>query len=283
MVSHPLPMPAPVLPRREREVARVAVTEVAAPAKDRFVAAMLETPFCVTTHRNPLEWAASLALHAVVIATLLVVPLYFTDAIDIRAFTRTFLVGPPPPPPPAAAPAERIVRATPKARFMQAGRLTSPVFIPKEIAIVKEAPLPPDTFGDGVIGGVPGGIPGGQAGGVLGGIIGGTGLASATPVPPPPMKRILRVGGQVKEPRLMYKPELAYPPLARAARVQGTVTIDAIVDEQGDVVQAHVINGPGLLVSAALHAVTQWKYQPTLLNGDPVSIRMIIYVEYHLQ
>jgi periplasmic protein TonB len=283
MVSHPLPMPAPVLPRREREPARAAVIELPVPAEDHFVAAMLETPFSTNTHRNPLEWVASLVVHVLIIGALLVIPLYFTESIDVRAFTRTFLVGPPPPPPPAA-PAERVVRATPKARFMQAGRLTSPVSIPREIAIIKEAPLPPDMSGGGVIGGVPGGIAGGQYGGVLGGIIGGIGVTTAMPTPPPPpAMRIVRVGGQVKPPRLIYQTELVYPPIARTARVEGTVTIDTIIDEKGDVVQARAVDGPGLLIPAALKTVVQWKYQPTLLNGQPVSIEMIVHVNYHLR
>jgi protein TonB len=284
MVTHPLPMPAPVLPRRDSERRRAVILKVPA-GEDPFVKAMLETPFCEHKHANPLEWVASLALHVLMIGTLLLIPLYFTDAIDVRAFTKTFLVGPPPPaPPPAAAPVEKIVRTLPKERFMKAGRLTTPVVIPKEIAVLKEAPLPPDMSGMGVVGGIPGGIPGGQVGGVLGGIIGGRGTA-AGPVlaPPAPVKKIVRVGGLVKPPKQVSAPELAYPPVAKAARMQGTVTIEAIIDEHGDVVQAHAVDGPALLVAAALQAVSQWKYEPTTLNGQPVSVQMTVYVKYHLQ
>jgi len=283
MVTHPLPMPAPVLPKRDR--GRAVILQVPA-GEDPFVKAMLETPFSVQKHANPLEWVASLALHVLMIGTLLLIPLYFTDAIDVRAFTKTFLVGPPAPaPPPAAAPVEKIVRTLPKERFMKGGKLTTPVVIPKEIAIVKEAPLPPDTGATGVVGGIPGGIPGGQVGGVLGGIIGGTGTAGAGPVlaPPSPVKKIVRVGGQVKPPKQISKPELIYPPLAKAARVQGTVTIEAIIDENGDIVQAHAVDGPALLIAAALQSVTQWKYEPTTLNGQPVSVQMTVYVKYHLE
>jgi periplasmic protein TonB len=285
MVTHPLPMPAPVLPRRDSERGRAVIAVVPA-GEDPFVKAMLETPFCVHKHANPMEWVASLALHVLMIGTLLLIPLYFTDAIDVRAFTKTFLVGPPPPaPPPAAAPVEKIVRTLPKERFMKGGQLTTPVVIPREIAVLKEAPLPPDTSGDGIVGGVPGGIPGGQSGGVLGGIIGGTGTANTGPVlaPPAPVKKIVRVGGQVKPPKQLFEPALAYPPVAKAARVQGTVTIEAIIDEHGDVVQAHAVDGPPLLVAAALQAVSQWKYEPTTLNGQPVSVQMTVYVKYHLQ
>jgi protein TonB len=282
MVTHPLPLPAPVLPRHERGRAVIAVVPA---GEDPFVNAMLEMPFSVQKHANPLEWVASLALHFLMIGTLLLIPLYFTDAIDVRAFSKTFLVGPPPPaPPPAAAPVEKIVRTLPKERFMKGGRLTTPVVIPREIAVLKEAPIPPDMSGMGVVGGIPGGIPGGQVGGVLGGIIGGTGTA-AGPVltPPAPVKKIVRIGGQVKPPKQLFEPDLAYPPVAKAARVQGTVTIEAIIDERGDVVQAHAVDGSPLLVAAALQAVSQWKYEPTTLNGQPVSVQMTVYVKYHLQ
>ena len=47
--------------------------------------------------------------------------------------------------------------------------------------------------------------------------------------------------------------------------------------------QARAVDGPGLLIPAALKTVVQWKYEPTLLNGQPVSIEMIVYVKYHLQ
>jgi len=283
MVTHTLPMPAPVLPKETFEQRHPISADL---ADDRFVAAMLETPFCKTAHRNPLEWVASFLLHALIISTLLMIPLYFTDSLDLRAFTTTFLVGPPPPaPPPPASPAAKLMREVPKERFMQSGRLTAPVAIPRQIAMVKEDPIP-DTGTDGVIGGVPGGIPGGQIGGVLGGIIGGAATSRLVPamnVPPPPPKRILKVGGNVKPPRLIFQPELMYPAIARNARVQGSVRIDAILDESGNVIQAHVVDGPALLVASAMSQVTQWKYEPTLLNGQPVSVEMIIYVNYRLE
>ena len=284
MITHTFPMPAPALPKKQPEPPRATGSEMRSPSDDRFVDAMLETPFCKNTHRNPLEWVVSLVLHTVIIGVILLIPLYFTDSLDLRAFTTTFLIGPPPPPPPAAPQAlAKVVKALPKERFVQSGRLMSPVAIPREIAMVKEAPLPPDTSGDGVVGGVPGGIPGGQVGGVLGGIIGGTNKIIATPsAPPPPAKRIVVIGGQIKPPRLLFQPEIAYPPLARSAGVQGSVRIDAIVDEEGNVVQAHIVDGPALLLQPAMAQVTKWKYEPTLLNGQPVSVRMIIYVNYHL-
>ena len=159
--------------------------------------ALLELP-SEYKHRNPLEWACSVVLHVIVIASLIIVPLYFTETIDLTAFQNTWLASPAPPgppPPPAAAP--QVQRVAPSVtRLIQGGRMMAPSVIPKKIAIIKEDPLPPEP-GGGVVGGVPGGVPGGTLGGVLGGIIGGAAspMAAIAP-PPPPMKRIIRVGGK---------------------------------------------------------------------------------------
>jgi len=284
MVSHPVHLPLPVLPTQGRQPERMRPVEAELLKNDEFLKAMLETPFSRHVHMNPLDWVVSFIVHLIVIAALIIAPLYFTDVIDLKAFTQTLLVGPPPPapPPPAAAPVKIVPRA-PVARFMQAGHLSMPVAIPKGIAMVKEEPLPPDTGADGVIGGVPGGIPGGQIGGVLGGIIGGVKSGpSSIALPPPPVHRVVRVGGNIKAPRLIYQPDFIYPPIARAARVQGEVLVEAIIDETGKVVEAHAVSGPGLLVPAALQAVAQWRYEPTLLNGEPVSVHMTVHVNYRL-
>lgn len=282
MVTHSIQMPVRVLPRPARSPIR---QDQSVDARDSFVRAMLDMPLSRQERRNPLEWLASLAFHAIFIGALLIAPLYFTDVIDMRAFSQTFLVGPPPPspPPPAAAIAQPIVHSH-AARLLEAGRLVAPTVIPKTIAIIKEDSLPPDIVG-GVVGGVPGGIPGGQLGGVLSGIIGGTGSSVGASViaPPPPLKRIVRVGGRVSPPRAISTPPPLYSALARGARVQGQVAIDAIIDEHGAVTEAHAISGPGLLIPAALAAVSNWKYEPTLLNGEPVSVQMHVFVNFVLE
>jgi protein TonB len=282
MVSQALPVvsgPKTTDPRKKK-------LELAARnASDTFIAALLEVP-CEYKHRNPWEWAVSVVVNVVAVSLLIAAPLYFTQSLDLKAFQNTWLVAPAPPappPPPAAPMIQRTTRTV--ARLMQAGKLTAPTMIPKRVAIIKEESLPPDTGGVGVIGGVPGGIPGGQVGGVLGGIIGGTGsnLAAAIAPPPSPVKRVLRVGGNIRPPRQIYAPAPEYPIIAKQAQVQGTAIIDAIIDEKGNVVQAHAVSGPGLLLAAALQAVASWKYEPTLLNGEPTSVEMHVEVHFFLQ
>lgn len=278
MVSHSAVMEPP---HREHRAVERPVKQGRA-AQDIFISAMLEVP-CEYKHRNPAEWMASFAAHLLLIVALVITPLFFTQSLDLKAFQNTWLVAPappPPPPPPAAPMVQQVVRSV--ARLMSDGRLTAPTSIPKRVVVFKEQALPPDPGTIGVIGGVPGGIPGGQAGGVLGGIIGSTGGAIAPP-PPPAEKRIVRIGGDLKPPRQIYAPQPAYPVIAKQAQIQGTVVIDAVIDEHGNVVQARALTGPPLLIPAALAAVAQWRYQPTYLNGQAISVAMHVEVHFMLQ
>jgi protein TonB len=129
----------------------------------------------------------------------------------------------------------------------------------------------------GVVGGVAGGIPGGSLGGVVGG------LPSAPPPPPPPPSAPVRVGGSIKTPQKTRDIKPVYPPIAQSARVQGIVIIEATIGPDGSVRDAKVLRGQPLLNEAALEAVRQWKYTPTLLNGVPVPVIMTVTVTFTLQ
>jgi protein TonB len=163
--------------------------------------------------------------------------------------------------------------------------MRAPTVIPKTIAQVKDEPEPPPSS-VGVVGGVPGGVPGGQMGGVLGGVIGGVLSAAAPPPPPTPPKpkavTKIRVGGQVESAKLIFKPTPEYPPLAKMARIQGVVRLDATISRDGTIEDLKVISGHPLLVRAALDAVQRWRYQPTLLNGDAVEVATEIDVNFTL-
>lgn len=246
-----------------------------AKAEETFLKGMLDTPW-KQGHRSPAEWAVSILVHVVLVTAVVLTPLYFTQALDLRDFRVTFLVAPRPPaaPPPPATAAQKVAR--PAAHLMPR-TLMAPTVIPARVQVVHDAVAPPELAMDGVVGGVEGG----ETGGVLGGIIGGVGTA---PAPPAAKKeRILRVGGVVKPPRELYKPGPVYPPLALTAQIQGVVEIESIIDEHGDVVHAQSIGGPPLLIPAALAAVMRWKYEPTYLDGEPVSIRMQVHVKFSLR
>ena len=230
--------------------------------------------------KKPLTIFLSTVVQVFLIGILILVPLIYTEALPKTMLT-TLLVAPPPPPPPPPPPAATPVKVVkPVARLMQAGKLVAPRAIPKEVNIIKEEELPPDMGFVGVTGGVPGGVPGGQAGGVLGGIIGGVG--SNLPPPPKEGPKRIRVGGQVQAARVVSQPRPVYPPLAKQARIQGVVSLQAIIAKDGSVQELQVLSGHPLLVQSAQDAVRQWRYQPTLLNGEPVEVVTTIDVVFTL-
>lgn len=254
--------------------------------KDVSLEALLEEPVEKKVRRNPLEWIGASAMHLLILAALIIIPLYTTGTIHLGNYQDVPLVAPPlaPPPPasvPAGAPAApHVVHLHPEVTF-HVHKLVAPVSIPKN--------MPQPQIGgasslDGVVGGVPGGVVGGQLGGAENGVIGAAGNA---PPPPPPAvakpvakKRIIKAGSELKPPRQVYSVNPQYPPLARQARISGVVVVDAIIDEHGNVVQAHALNGPPLLVPSALKAVLQWRYEPTVLNGEPVSVELEVQVHF---
>ena len=221
-------------------------------------------------------WAVilSTAVQVCVLIVLILIPLIYTQALP-KAMMATLLVAPPPPPPPPPPPAEVPKVVKPVARLIQQGKLVQPRAIPKEVAVFKEAELPPEApiSGGGVLGGVDQGL--------LGGL--GAGPAVAAPPPPPPKTaQRIKLGGQVVAAKLLAQPQPVYPPLARQARIQGNVVLHAIIDKDGRVGELQVISGHPLLVQAALDAVKNWRYQPTQLNGDPVEVDTTITVSFVL-
>ncbi len=226
------------------------------------------------THK-PWTVALSTIVQLGIVGFMILLPLIYTEALP-KGLMNTFLVAPaPPPPPPPPAPQIKIVK--PVMHLIQQGKLTSPTVIPKKVNIIKEAEEPPDV--SGMVGGVPGGIAGGSAGGVLGGIIGGAGSG---PPPPPRPKAPLRVGGNVMEASVIRKVLPVYPQIAKTAHISGTVVLHAIIGTDGTVQDLQYVSGPPLLMRAALDAVRQWRYRPTLLNGEPVQVDTTISVLFSL-
>jgi protein TonB len=130
--------------------------------------------------------------------------------------------------------------------------------------------------------GVPGGVEGGVPGGVVGGVVGGLPEAPPPPPPPPPQQPV-RVGGNIRTPTKTRDIKPVYPPIAQSARVQGVVIIEATIGADGRVKDAKVLRSIPLLDQAALDAVKQWQFTPTLLNGVPVPVIMTVTVQFTLQ
>jgi periplasmic protein TonB len=166
----------------------------------------------------------------------------------------------------------------PVVRQFISNQLVAPKVIPKQVAQITEQAPPPDA---GVVGGV--GVPGGSVGGVIGGVVGSVG--AAPPPPPPPAAKPtgpVRIGGKVEEANLIRKVMPVYPPLAKSARVQGTVEFTAIIGKDGTIRQLQLMRGHPLLVNAAREAVQQWRYRPTMLNGEAVDVITDIVVNFTL-
>jgi len=206
--------------------------------------------------RKSRTWATlvSLVLECLVIGIVLLLPLWFTEALPKQQLV-TFLEAPPPPPPPppptAGAPKVKVVKVT---SDIADGRLRTPSRIPTKVQVIKEDEAPPPVAAtSGVVGGVPGGIPGGQLGGAVGGIISPSSSLAPVPTLSKPVSTVqrMRVSQGVLKGLLVSRVEPIYPPLAQQARVQGDVVLTAIIDKQGNVRHLQVVSGHPLLAPAA--------------------------------
>src|SRR5712671_7888733 len=227
---------------------------------------------------KPWTVVVSMIAQMIFLSILILIPLIYTEALP-KAMMATMLTAPPPPPPPPPPPAvAQVVHVKPQVHLMDAGKLMAPKVIPKEVKIIKEDAEP--DMSTGMSGGVPGGVAGGSMGGVLGGVIGGMG--GAPPPPKPKLTGPLKVGGNVQAARILNRVQPVYPPLARQTRISGTVRLHAIISKNGSIQSLEVISGHPLLVRAAMDAVQQWRYKPTLLNGEPVEVDTTIDVIFSL-
>lgn len=254
---------------------------------DVFLSALLEMPTTQQARRNPLKWLGAVGFHIAIVAALVIVPLYTTGTIRLSEYHEIPVVAPPPPlaPPPAPAGgpvAPHVTHAKAKLNYALQ-KLTAPAAIPKNVSSGSEnaSEAAPDL--ESVPGGIPGGVIGGQIGGVVGGAFGGAGAAAPTPPSAPrPVQKVVRAGGHVKAPLQTHSVNPVYPSLAREAHIRGTVVVDAVIDEHGNVIEARAVSGHPLLIDAALKAVLQWKYEPTTLNGQPVSVELQVQVHFDL-
>jgi protein TonB len=216
-------------------------------------------------------------LQVFLIGILILIPLIYTDALP-KSMTMTFLVAPPPPPPPPPPPAAAPVKVVKMVSEVVNGQLRTPTKIPEKVQMIKEEEAPPDLGAGGVPGGVPGGIPGGSAGGVIGGIISSTHVD----VPKVATPQRVRVSSGVSTGLLIRKVSPTYPQLAKQARIQGQVVLQAEISKDGTITNLQLISGHPMLAPAAIEAVKQWRYKPYLLNGEPVAVETQVIVNFSL-
>jgi protein TonB len=154
--------------------------------------------------------------------------------------------------------------------------LHAPTKIPKDIKQVKDEAPPTQMAGVAGMSGM-----GGAGGGVLGGVMGGIGngppvVVRAAPKPTGPV----RVSSGTMAGTLLSRPDPVYPPIAKAAHVQGAVILHATISKQGTIEDLKLVTGPPMLVGSAMDAVRRWKYKPYLLNGEPTEVDTTITVNF---
>ena len=231
-----------------------------------------------TKTRKPLTVLVSVALHGLVVLAMLLIPIVRPQGLPMlaEAYGVPLPVMPepaaPPPETPTAPPVVRTeVQPLPE-------DFVAPQMIPRDIAIVVEsprefAPLPvkaPSGVGD-----------------VLNRMVQNAAAVEPPPppppeLPPPPPSAPLRVSN-LERANLLHQVRPVYPPLARQARVQGTVILEATIAKDGSVRDARIVSGHPLLTEAAIAAVGQWRYKPFILNGEPIEVITTVTVTFTLQ
>ncbi|MCI0623478.1 MAG: energy transducer TonB, partial [Acidobacteria bacterium] len=287
----PVPMEVKFLPDVSRPWRRHTGVASAPPVPVSMELRFLEGPSEITGKRRLPSTLTSFVVHILVFAVALLIPLLYTESIVLSQVTQTWLVAPPPPPPPPPLPSvgrPALSRRVTRVRVDVTATVSLPTLTPRQVAALIDPTAldvgpPPLANGvpDSILGGVPGGPVGGVPGGVLGGIPGGPSQPIGLSKPQLPPKPI-RVGAEVRPPRLLKHVQPIYPPNAKAARLEGSVRIDAVIDTTGRVVEMKVTDGHPLLAAAALAAVREWVYEPTYLNGQPVPILTEITVHFRL-
>jgi len=221
--------------------------------------------------------AVSFLIQIGIVGVLVLIPLIFTEALP-KGTTLFMLVAPPPPPPPPPPAAAMVQHVRVIQTDIVNGELRTPTKIPQKVKMIQEDEAPPAMATTGVVGGVPGGVPGGSMGGVIGSVLGSVSVA------PPKMATPtrVRVSSGVSNGLLIHKVNPVYPPLARQARISGTVLLQAQISKDGSIENLQLISGHPMLAPAAIEAVKQWKYKPYLLNGEPVEVDTQVQVNFTL-
>ena len=226
--------------------------------------------------RNPFAAAGSITFQVIVLATLIIAPLYFTQTMPQREvlLTKVYLQ------PPAAGGSSAAAVHAP-VPTVTSKTLSTPSPVPKRQEVT--APVQPAVTAVGVLGGVPGGVVGGAPIGVLSAV-----PSSPHSVPvlskipdPAPVKRI-RVASRVVEANLIHDVPPQYPPEAGRARIEGAVVLLATIGTDGSVKDVRIESGLPILAQAAIDAVRQWRYKPYLIDGEPVEVDSRITINFTL-
>lgn len=238
---------------------------------------MFEDSLVESTHRVRTRAqryvAGSFMLEAALLTLLILLPYLYPEALP-RKFLTLRLLAPPPPAATAPAPPEHAAPNPTHSEFLQTA-LLAPSHIPTRINPLTDAAPPTPNF------------PGlADLGNSRTGVLGLPNLGSSTPpsiVPERPKTTSrIRVSEGVAAGQLIVPIQPVYPVIAREARVQGTVIVDAVIGKDGRIASLHVLSGPALLVGAAVSAIQRARYRPWTLNGQPVEVETTLRLVFTL-
>jgi protein TonB len=213
----------------------------------------------------------SICAHVVVGIVAVIVPLAAEDEWPAPAPLHSLVVAMKAVPvPPSVAPPAAVRRAAPAAVTMP-----SSLEPERETPPIAAGPAGPDVAVDGGIGPVNSGAPGGL----------GSGIAVPPPPPPPAAQpqAPVRPGGNIREPKKIFDVPPVYPAIATSVRIEGMVILEAVINERGGVERVKILRSVPFLDGAAVEAVKQWRYTPTLLNGTPVPVLLTITINFTLR
>jgi protein TonB len=240
-----------------------------------FADSLWESPWANRSRRG---WTTvvSFTVQAIAVGSLLLLPLIYTAGLPPLQWTESVIA--PAPPPAAPSPAVHAQRASaPQSNVAANGIPIAPRSIPRTILQITETtpPPPPDLGAVGVAGSTGDRM---AANGVWNSLGHGINLAQPPRAPVlrrPPISRMM-------EGNLIYRVQPEYPSIAKIVGVQGTVVLHAVIGKDGKIKDLHVVSGSPLLVRAAEDAVSQWRYRPYILNGEPIEVDTQVTVSFVL-
>lgn len=236
-----------------------------------FQDALVESSGSFKTNKKSLNFLATL-LNAFFLTGLILWPLLHPLALPQQTLTRLLVAPAPPSAPPAHA---TVVRRSLRATEPLIAQMEAPSVIPRTINSAPDtAPSP--------LNGVfkQSGMPGGSTG-ASGDVIDSIGLE---PIPPVKLQaqRKMSISSGVMAGNKITGEMPVYSAIAKEARVQGTVTLQATISKSGTIENLRVLDGPAMLAASAVQAVSTWRYHPYLLNGEPVEVETTINVVFNL-
>jgi protein TonB len=214
---------------------------------------------------------AATIFNSTILLALILIPLIYPEALPRQAIAILMQAPPTPPPPQQPTPRQPAHPASGPSIALQ-DPFTAPRLIPPTITIVNDpGPAPPNDVGLSDSGSaIPSGIGDAFRGQPAPRVV------HSAPVGP------VRISSGVAASIVIYKVVPIYPPIAKTAGVQGTVSLAATISKQGTIENLRVVSGPAMLQQSALDAVSAWRYRPFLLNGEPVAVETTVNVVFNL-